>query len=71
VSALMGVELSCPGDPLADLGAMRMRDTAQPIGDLTHAFHHYAVVTGTDIDRAVVNFHAPADGIAVRSANRT
>lgn len=58
VTALMDVEFSCLGDPLADLGAMRMRDTAQPIGDLTHAFATYAKNTGQPIDRAVVNFHA-------------
>jgi hypothetical protein len=58
VTALMDVEFSCVGDPLADLGAMRMRDTAQPIGDLTHAFAEYARQTGQPIDRHVVNFHA-------------
>lgn len=58
VTALMDVEFSCLGDPLADLGAMRMRDTAQPIGDLTHAYSVYARETGSPIDRSVVNFHA-------------
>lgn len=58
VTALMDVEFSCLGDPLADLGAMRMRDTAQPIGDLTHAFTVYAKASGQPIDRQVVNFHA-------------
>ena len=58
VTALMDVEFSCIGDPLADLGAMRMRDTAQPIGDLTGAYAAYAKATGQAIDRRVVNFHA-------------
>ncbi|TQK27533.1 phosphotransferase family enzyme [Arthrobacter sp. SLBN-53] len=58
VTALMDVEFSCLGDPMADLGAMRMRDTAQPIGNLTHAFAVYAAETGAPIDRGVVNFHA-------------
>ncbi|KAA0120583.1 phosphotransferase [Mycolicibacterium sp. P9-22] len=58
VTALMDVEFACLGDPMADLGAMRMRDTAQPIGNLTHAFATYAQETGEPIDRAVVNFHA-------------
>lgn len=58
VTALMDVEFSCLGDPMADLGAMRMRDTAQPIGNLTTAFAHYARTTGTPVDRRVVNFHA-------------
>lgn len=57
VTALMDVEFSALGDPLADLGAMRMRDTAQPIGDLTHAFAHYAATTGRPVLREVVNFH--------------
>jgi hypothetical protein len=35
-----------------------MRDTAQPIGDLTHAYTVYANESGQPIDRAVVNFHA-------------
>jgi aminoglycoside phosphotransferase (APT) family kinase protein len=58
VTALMDVEFSCIGDPFADLGAMRMRDTAQPIGDLTRAFAAYADESGQPIDRGVVNFHA-------------
>ncbi|WP_157117718.1 phosphotransferase [Nocardia vaccinii] len=58
VTALMDVEFSCLGDPLADLGAMRMRDTAQPIGDLLHAYRHYQKITGEPVDRHVVNFHA-------------
>ncbi|MEE6176095.1 phosphotransferase [Mycobacterium sp. 050134] len=58
VTALMDVEFSCLGDPLADLGAMRMRDTAQPIGDLTAAYAEYARERGCPIDRGVVNFHA-------------
>ncbi|MCV7250591.1 phosphotransferase [Mycobacterium hackensackense] len=58
VTALMDVEFSCLGDPMADLGAMRIRDTAQPIGDLTHAYTVYANESGQPIDRAVVNFHA-------------
>lgn len=58
VTALMDVEFSFIGDPLADLGAMRLRDTAQPIGDLTQAFAAYAQQSGCPIDRTVVNFHA-------------
>ncbi|MGW5514394.1 phosphotransferase [Nocardia africana] len=58
MTALMDVEFACLGDPLADLGAMRMRDTAQPIGDLTRAYRHYAQITGEVVDRHVVNFHA-------------
>lgn len=58
VTALMDVDFSCLGDPLADLGAMRMRDTAQPIGNLTHVFAEYARHTGQGIDPHVVNFHA-------------
>lgn len=46
------------GDPFADLGAMRIRDTAQPIGDLTLAFAAYAGEAGPPIDRRVVNLHA-------------
>jgi aminoglycoside phosphotransferase (APT) family kinase protein len=58
VTALMDVEFSCIVDPFADLGAMGMRDTTQPIGDLTRAFAAYADDTGQPIDRGVVNFHA-------------
>ncbi|WP_338837867.1 phosphotransferase [Gordonia polyisoprenivorans] len=58
MTAVMDVEFACLGDPLADLGAMRMRDTAQPIGNLTLAFKHYAESTGRDVDSHVVNFNA-------------
>ncbi|MFE6926037.1 phosphotransferase [Nocardia sp. NPDC057663] len=58
VTALMDVEFACLGDPLADLGAMRMRDTAQPIGDLMRAYATYEHATGEPVVPAVVNFHA-------------
>jgi hypothetical protein len=57
ITGLMDVEFSLVGDPLADLGAMRLRDTQQPLGDLGEAFRHYAQVRGIALDRRAVNFH--------------
>lgn len=55
---LMDVEFSMLGDPFNDLGAMRYRDSMQGIGNLTRAYMRYAEVTGEQLDKAAINFHA-------------
>ena len=57
VTAALDLELATLGDPLADLGAMRCRDTSEPLGDLSRALRRYGELTGEAVDLAVVHFH--------------
>jgi len=58
VTAVLDLELATLGDPLADLGALRSRDTSEPLGDLSRGMRHYAEGSGEPLDAAVLNFHA-------------
>ena len=57
VTAVIDLELAFLGDPLADLGAMRSRDTSEPLGDLSRGYRRYAELTGEPIDADVLHFH--------------
>lgn len=58
VTAVIDLELAFLGDPLADLGAMRSRDTSEPLGDLSRGYRRYAELSGEPIDAVVLNFHS-------------
>ena len=57
VTAVIDLELAFLGDPLADLGAMRSRDTSEPLGDLSRGYRRYAELTGEPIDADALHFH--------------
>lgn len=57
VTAVIDLELAFLGDPLADLGAMRSRDTSEPLGDLSRGYRRYAELTGEPIDAGALHFH--------------
>lgn len=57
VTGVLDLELAMLGDPLADLAALRCRDTSEPLGDLSHAYRHYEKMSGEPIDMAVVHYH--------------
>ena len=57
VTAVIDLELAFLGDPLADLGAMRSRDTSEPLGDLSRGYRRYAELTGEPIDASALHFH--------------
>ena len=57
VTSIIDLELAFLGDPLHDLACMRLRDLAEPLGDLRRAFAHYERVTGQSIDRRAIDFH--------------
>jgi aminoglycoside phosphotransferase (APT) family kinase protein len=57
VTALLDLELSHLGDPLADLGALRARDLTEPLGDLRRAYLRYEELTGESLDRAALGYH--------------
>ena len=58
VTSVLDLELAFLGDPLADLAALRTRDMAEPLGDLPRAFHHYASVSGREVDLQAVRYHS-------------
>ncbi len=57
VTSIIDLELAFLGDPLHDLACMRLRDLAEPLGDLGRAFAHYERVTDESIDRRAIDFH--------------
>ena len=57
VTAVLDLELSYLGDPLADLAGMRCRDLSEPLGDLPRGFRRYAEVMGEEVDVAAVQYH--------------
>lgn len=58
VTALLDMEISYLGDPLADLGALFARDLTEQMGDLDVAIFRYEEATGQPVDRRVVLYHA-------------
>jgi len=57
VTSLLDLELACLGDPAADLGGMRGRDLAEPLGDLAPAFERYYAKRGDRIPKEIVDYH--------------
>jgi aminoglycoside phosphotransferase (APT) family kinase protein len=57
ITALIDWELSHVGDPLLDLGVMRMRNMLYPVGDLREYIDYYAELTGAPIDRETLCFY--------------
>jgi len=57
VTGILDLELAMLGDPLADLAAMRCRDTSEPLGDLSRAYRRYQELSGEPIDRSVLDYH--------------
>lgn len=63
VTALLDMELAYLGDPLADLGGLFSRDLSEKMGDLEVAIDHYERVSGREVDRRVVLYHAIRFGL--------
>ncbi len=57
VTAMLDLELAYIGDPMADFAGMLCRDLSEPLGDLSHGFHHYAEITGEAVDTDAVHYH--------------
>ncbi len=50
-------EVSSFGDPAAELAGLRIRDTAEPLGDISALIDHYEVLTGDRISRQLTEYH--------------
>jgi len=60
VTGLIDFEVSSFGDPVAELSGMRLRDTSEPLGDLTDLVAHYEEVTGSSVSNRSIEFHTAA-----------
>lgn len=60
VTGLIDFEVSSYGDPVAELSGMRLRDTSEPLGDLTELVAHYEDVTGSPVSTRSIEFHTAA-----------
>src|SRR5574340_610238 len=63
VKVLHDFELSCLGDPAADLAGLRTRDLSEPLGDLARAIRRYGEITREPVDLGVVDYHTVRLGI--------
>jgi aminoglycoside phosphotransferase (APT) family kinase protein len=57
VTGLIDFEVSSLGDPAAELSGMRLRDSSEPLGDLTAMVARYEALTGDRISRQLIEFH--------------
>jgi len=57
VTALIDWELAHIGDPMLDLGVMRMRNMLYPTGSLAEPLARYEQVSGRPIDRQALSFY--------------
>jgi aminoglycoside phosphotransferase (APT) family kinase protein len=57
ITAMLDFELACIGDPLQDVGGLRIRALYEPMGDLRPAFRKYKEVIGADLDARVISYH--------------
>lgn len=60
VTALLDFELAHVTDPHADLAALLLRDTVEPMGDLGAVFRDYERLTGQPLRADLIDFHIAA-----------
>jgi len=56
ITAMLDFEIASLGDPMMDLGGLRMRAINEPMGDIAPFFKRYAELTGRPIDRDALAF---------------
>lgn len=57
VTGLIDFEVSSFGDPAAELAGLRLRDTAEPLGDISALIDHYETLTGDRISKQLIEYH--------------
>lgn len=57
VTGLIDFEMSSFGDPAAELAGMRLRDSSEPLGDLSALYDHYEKVSGDRITKQLIEYH--------------
>jgi aminoglycoside phosphotransferase (APT) family kinase protein len=56
-TGLIDFEVSTFGDPAGEFAGMRLRDTSEPLGDLTAMIERYERQTGDRISRKLIEYH--------------
>lgn len=57
ITGLIDFEMSAFGDPAAELAGMRLRDTSEPLGDLSALYDHYEKLSGDRITKSLIEYH--------------
>jgi hypothetical protein len=57
ITGLIDFELAHVGDPIAEIAALRVRDTIKNLGDLSAIASAWADITGEDLDHDAVVYH--------------
>jgi aminoglycoside phosphotransferase (APT) family kinase protein len=57
VTGLIDFEMSSFGDPAAELAGIRLRDTSEPLGDLSALYDYYETVSGDRISKRLIEYH--------------
>ena len=57
VTGLIDFEVSSFGDPAAELAGLRIRDTAEPLGDISALIDYYETLTGDRISKQLIEYH--------------
>src|SRR3546814_7173033 len=58
VTGLIDFEVSSFGDPEAELSGLRLRDAAEPLGDLSAMIDRYEMLTGDRISKQLLEYHS-------------
>jgi len=57
LTGLIDFEVAYIGDPAAEFAGMRLRDTSEPLGDLSDLRDYYEQLTGEDIPTSAIAYH--------------
>jgi aminoglycoside phosphotransferase (APT) family kinase protein len=57
LTGLIDFEMSCFGDPVAELAGIRLRDTSEPLGDLSVLYNHYEQLSGEKVPKRLIEYH--------------
>jgi aminoglycoside phosphotransferase (APT) family kinase protein len=57
VTGLIDFEVSSFGDPGAEFAGLRLRDCAEPLGDLSRMINRYEGLTGDRISKKLIEYH--------------
>jgi aminoglycoside phosphotransferase (APT) family kinase protein len=72
ITTMLDFEWSCLGDPMMDLGGLRLRALHEPMGDIRPLFRRYSEMSGRRLEREVIGFHTVAfianNGLAISHA---
>ncbi|WP_336971126.1 phosphotransferase [Sphingobium aromaticiconvertens] len=57
MTGLIDFEVSYIGDPAAEFAGMRLRDTTEPLGDISELRRYYETITGAAIPHKAIAYH--------------